>query len=177
MRNSGQLIFAVVIILIGLVLLLENLLDVDVWNLAWPVGIILLGVWVLLRPHLVSSDTAVRQKLLGDIRRRGEWQVADEEIWLVVGDVKMDMTSAEIPPGETRIRVMGFVAGVNLRVPADVGVALSSNAFFTDAKVLGRKRESFLSPLEVVSDNYETAERKIRLETNFFVADVKVRQV
>jgi lia operon protein LiaF len=177
MRNQGQLILGIVVILIGGVLLVGSLFDVDVWTLCWPTGLILLGVWLLLRPQLVSSDTSVRQKLIGDIRRRGEWQVADEEIWLGVGDVKLDMTSAEIPLGETRIRVWGFVGDVNLRVPQDVGVSVSCSAFVTDARVLGQRRERFLASFHMTSEDYETAERKIRLETTFFVGDIKVKQM
>jgi lia operon protein LiaF len=177
MRDQGQLLFAIIVIVIGIVFLVGNVLDVDLWALIWPVLIILLGVWLLLRPKLVSSDATVRQKLLGDIRLRGDWQVAEEDIWLGVGDVRLDMTEADIPLGETRIRVHGFVADVRLTVPQDVGVSLSSNAFFTEAKGLGRKREVFLSPLRIASENYETAERKVRLEMSFFVADVRIRQV
>ena len=67
MRNQGELVLAVVIILVGVLFLIGNVFDVDVWALCWPIGLILLGVWVLLRPQLVRSDTAVRQKLIGDI--------------------------------------------------------------------------------------------------------------
>ncbi len=176
MRNSGQLIFAVVVILIGAVLLADSVLDVDVWTLAWPVGIILLGVFLLLRPKLVSTDTSIGYKLLGDIKRRGDWEVSEEEIWIGVGDVRLDMADADIPLGETCIRVLGFVSDVRLYVPQDVGVSVSSNAFYSEVKGLGKKREVFLSTLHVDSDNYEDAERKIRLETSYFVADIKVRQ-
>jgi lia operon protein LiaF len=177
MRNQGQLILGIVVIVIGLAFLIGNLFDVNVWTYCWPVGLILLGVWLLLRPRLVSSDTAVRQKLLGDIRRDGVWQVADEEIWIGIGDVRLDMTEAEIPPGETRVRVWGFVGDVRLSLPEGVGVSLSSNAFVTDVKALGHKREGILVPVRIASDDYETAERKVRLETTFFVGDVTVRKV
>ncbi len=177
MRNPGQLIFAVVVIAIGAVLMADNVLDVDVWSLAWPIGIISLGVLLLLRPKLIGSDATVRQKLVGDIRRRGDWQVADEEIWLGVGDIKLDMSSADIPLGETCIRVYSFVADVRLNVPQDVGVALSSNAFYTESRMFGKKRESILAQVNLASDDYETAERKVRLEMSTFVADVRVRRV
>ena len=43
--------------------------------------------------------------------------------------------------------------------------------------MLGEKRESFVAPMHFATDDYETAERKIRLETGYFVADIKVKQV
>jgi hypothetical protein len=176
MRNQGQVLFAILIILIGLVLLLGNVFDIDVGALCFPAGLILLGAWILLRPRLVGPDTALWLRVFGPIRRRGAWQVADEEIWLFVGDVRLDMTQAEIPLGETRIRVFGFVGNVRLVVPEGVGVSVSSMAFVTDARVLGQRRDGFLVPVHLASDDYETAERKVHLETMSFVADIKVKR-
>jgi predicted membrane protein len=176
MRNQGELILGVVVILLGVLFLIGNVFDVDVWALCWPIGLILLGLWVLLRPQLVGSDAAVRQKLIGDIRRTGTWQVTDEEFWIGIGDVRLDLSEAEIPPGETRLRVFGFVGTVRLIAPEDVGISLSSSAFVADVRLFGRKRDSILVPVHMTSDDYETAERKIRLETTAFVGDVRVRR-
>jgi predicted membrane protein len=176
MRNQGQLTIAVVIILIGAIFLIGNLLDVDVWVFCWPIGLILLGLWLLFRPQLVGSDAAVGQKLLGNIRRKGVWQVTDEEFWLGIGDVRLDMTEAEIPIGETRIDVWHFVGDVRLVVPEGVGVKLSSSAFFVDARLFNRKVDSILTHVEMTSEDYETAERKIRLGTSSFVGEIRVRR-
>jgi predicted membrane protein len=177
MRNRGQAFIGVSHVLNGLMFLLGELLDVDVWKFCWPVAIILLGVWLLFRPRLVGPDTRVRQRILGDIRRYGSWQVADEEIWIGIGDVKLDMTEADVPLGETRIRVFGFVGDVDLFVPEDVGVEVCCTAFVSEVKGLGRKRENFVGVFTSASENYGVAERKVRLETTFFVNDVRVRQV
>ena len=176
MRNQGRLILGLVVIVVGAVLLVGNLLEVVVGVLCWPTALILLGLWLLLRPQLISSDTAVRQKLLGNIRRSGAWQVSDEEYWLGIGDVRLDMTEADIPTGETHIRVWNFVGDVRLYLPEDVGVSLSSSAFIADTRMFGKKRDSFLAPVRMTSDDYETAERKIRLETTAFIGDIRVQR-
>ena len=176
MRNKGQLVFGLVIVLVGVTLLIGNLFHVNVWSFIWPLAFIALGAWLLLHPPTVRSGARVQHRLLGDIRRRGEWQVTDEEFWVLVGDIKLDMTDAEIPQGETLIRTYGFVGSVKLIVPEGIGVSASSTAFVTDAKILGHKQENFLTPLHSISDDYEVAERKIRLECSAFVADLKVRR-
>jgi hypothetical protein len=176
MRNQGQVFIGITIIVLGLVFLIGGLLNIDTGILCMPTVLILLGVWLLLRPWVAGPDTARRMALLGPVRRDGAWQVADEEIWLFVGDVNLDVTQAQIPLGETRIRVFAFVGTIRLIVPEGVGVAIASTAFVTDANMLGRKRESFLMTTYITSDGYETAERKIRLEPTFFVADVKVKR-
>jgi lia operon protein LiaF len=176
MRNQGQLILGVVVIVVGLVLLIGNVFDVNVWVLCWPIGLIVLGLLLLLRPQLISSDATTRQKLLGDIRRRGEWQVVEEEFWLGIGDVTLDMTQAEIPPGETHLRVVQFIGDVRVTMPEEVGLSLSSTAMVGSVRAFGRKRDIFFSPLRLSSENYEAAERKVRLETSMFIGDVRIRQ-
>jgi predicted membrane protein len=176
MQNRGQIIIGAAVILRGLLLLIGNLLDVDIGALCWPAGLILLGIWFLVRPQLVRPDTALRMRIFGPIRRVGVWQVTEQELWLFVGDVILDLAQAQVPVGETPIRVFAFVGNIRLYAPEDVGVAVSSIAFVTDARMLGQKRERFLAPAELVSDGYEAAERKVRLEAMGFVTDIRVRR-
>ncbi len=175
--NKMQFIVGAFLIFLGLTLLLEAVLDVQVWTYIWPLVLIALGTWLLLRPRLPGSDVLVRQRLLGDIYRSGLWQVTDEEIWSWIGSVDLDMARAGIPAGETIIRIFSFVGDVRLRVPADVGVAVLSNGLVTEIHVLGQKEDRVLVPFERVSANYEVAERKIRLETFNFVGDLRVSQI
>ena len=176
MRNYGVMFMGIVLVLAGLLFLVSNLLDVDVGLFCWPTALILLGIWMLLRPRLLGPDAAHRMRVFGPIRRDGAWQVTDEEISLFVGDVNLDITQAEIPLGETTVRVSGFVGSVRLLVPEGVGVSVSSGAFVSDVRLLGRRSDGFLAPVSLTSESYEAAERKVRLETAFFVADVRVRQ-
>jgi lia operon protein LiaF len=177
MRNTTQLLIGGLLVAIGFALLLGALFNVDVGAFCFPVGLILVGLWVVFRPRMVEPGTAVHERLLGDIRRQGAWQVTDEEIWIGVGDIDLDMSGAEIPTGETRLRIFGFVCDVDLIAPENVGVSVTSTAFLTDGQVLGRKQQSFVTPLTAVTDDYATAERKIHLETTCFVSELKVRRV
>jgi hypothetical protein len=176
MRNQGQILIGIVIIVLGLVFLIGGLLNIDTGVLCLPTVLIVLGIWLLLRPWVAGRDTTLGMAFFGPVRRSGAWQVADEEIWLFVGDVNLDVTEADIPPGESRIRIFAFVSTIRLIVPEGVGVSVASTAFLTDANVLGKKREAFLMTTHITNEAYETAERKIRLEPTMFVADVKVKQ-
>jgi len=176
MRSKWQVYVGGFIVLVGVMILVGNLTHYDVWKIFWPLMLIGLGVFVLVRPQVVSSDTLVRQKVLGEIELGGEWDVTDEEIWLFIGDVEIDLTRARIPAGETTFRVLGIVGEVKMLVPPDVGVLVQSNAFVTEAKLMGEKRQSFMTAPPFKTDGYDLAERKIRLEANYFVADLKVRQ-
>lgn len=177
MRNRGQVILGAILLIIGVLFLLGHVFNIDVGRLICPLALIVTGVWLLLRPRLIQPGAGLEQKILGDIHRDGAWQVCDEEIWLLVGDTELDMTRAEIPLGETRLRVYGLVGDVEVLAPQSVGLSVSSTALVTEVRILGQRRGLFLSSLQMNSDNYATAERKIRLETAFLVGTIQVKQV
>lgn len=176
MRNQNQFYLGIMIVAAGVILLLANIFRIDIGIFCWPLALILLGVFLLLRPRMVDPETTLTQKFLAEMERSGDWLVADEEMWYFVGDVDLDMSEATIPYGETRLRALGFVSDIELRVPKDVGLAVSSAAFVSDTSLFGQKEESFLSPLRFETENYKLADRKIRLDVTSFVSDIKVRR-
>jgi hypothetical protein len=176
MRNQGQIFLGGLLIFLGILFLFGTVFRINIGAFCWPSGLILLGGWILLRPRMVAPGTPVHVTLLGSIRREGSWRVASEEFWLLVGDAKFDMTQADIPAGETTLRLFGFVGDAALTVPPGVGIAVSSTAFVTDLKILGRQNESFVMPYSFTSDDYATAERKVRLEVTHFVVSVRVNR-
>ena len=89
----------------------------------------------------------------------------------------MDLTKAEIPPGETRIDLRGFVGDINVVLPADAGIVVISNAFVTSARALSDNNDYFLTPYQIESENYASADRKIRLKLGFFVTNLHLVQL
>jgi predicted membrane protein len=173
MRNASQIVFGVIVIVLGVLVLLANLLDIDFGTLCFPTALILLGLWILIRPWLVGPDVSLQLALFGPVRRQGSWAVSDQEIWIFVGDVRLDFSQADVPSGVTRIRIFGFVLNVRLVVPESVGVAVSSAAFISDTRILGQKRDGIFLPVYATSEGYEDAPQQILVETVSFIADVR----
>jgi len=177
MRNRGPLFIGALLVIFGVVLLLGNLFQINIWELCWPIGLILLGVWLLFRPRLALPGTFVNIRFIENEKRYGVWQVGTEEFWSFIGDVRLDMTQATIPTGETTFHLYGFIGDLDILLPKDVGLSVSSTAFLTSARINGRKGDSFFLPATYSSENYASVERKIRLESYFFIADLDARQV
>ena len=177
MRTRGQLVIGSFILLGGIALLFGNIFQIDFWAICWPLVLIIIGVWMLFRPRLIAPGPGLKILPLGNIRRHGVWQLVNEDILMFIGDVRLDLSQAEIPAGETRIGVYGFIGDVDLFVPPDMGVAVSSTAFVTDSKLWGEKRDAFIAPVYQTSDGYETADRKVRLDCYFFILDIDVDRV
>ena len=73
------------------------------------------------------------------------------------------------------IRVYYLLGDIKMWVTEGVGVSISSMAVITEARLFGEKREGFFSHVELASDEYETFERRVRLEAVCFIADIRAR--
>ncbi len=174
MTRQGRFLAGGILILIGVVALVGAIFHVSFGELCFPLGLVVVGVLLLFRPHWSLPNADAHIFPLGDLRRSGEWQVETEEIWTFVSNINLDFSAAHIPSGETAIRISGFVTDIDVIVPPEVGVAVTASAFAMDSKILGQKRELFLSSAADASPNYEDAERKLHLELNCFVVDLSV---
>ncbi|HET89642.1 MAG TPA: hypothetical protein ENN99_02740 [Chloroflexi bacterium] len=172
MHTKWQILIGLVITLIGVLSLIGVLFDVDIGPFCFAFTLIAAGTALLLRPTLFTEG---QFKLLGNVRRYGAWPVADEAFYVGVGDVRLDLTKADVPPGETTLRVFVLIGDVRVNVPEEVGVAISSMGVVADIKALDRKGDYILTPLDLTSDNYEAAERRVRLETWTFVGSLRVQ--
>jgi lia operon protein LiaF len=157
MGNRGQLIIGGVLILFGVMALLNTILGIDAWAIFWPSILIIIGVW------------------FGTIRRDGTWEVSDLETWIGIGDIKLNLSQASFPSGDTEIQVYGFIGDVLLKVPSDVGVSVSTTAFISDVTTPEQKLDRIISPLHLESSNFHAVEKRILLEVTAFIANAKVR--
>jgi len=175
MQNRGYLIIGGALVILGLSVLVSELTGFNLCAVWLPLLLIGIGLLILFRPRMARTGTEVTIQPLGDVKRKGQWIVADEEIWLFVGDLILDLTEAVLPLDEVTIRAYGFVSGIKLIVPEGVGVAVSSTAFLTTTRIFDHKRDTFLAPYTETTPEYETAAKKVRIEPLYFVTEVKVR--
>jgi len=176
MHNRGYIVIGAVIIALGVVALISAWIGVDFCALAFPLALIAAGVYIILRPRFAPPGTAMHVRLLGDVKRTGAWTALDEELWVLVGDARFDLTQVTLPPGETVIRVLGFVGDLKLIVPDNVPVAVSSAAFLTTSRVFGVKKDTWLEPFETATEGYAAAESKLRFESWRFITGLRLRR-
>lgn len=177
MQNRGQLVIGAILIGLGIIFLIGEVFEINLWAFCFPIGLIAVGGWILLRPNLSNSGVQSDIVLLGEVKKRGDWEVGNREYWVGIGDVDLDMIHARIPTGETRITIYGFVNDVDILLPEDVEFAVNANGFVQESALLGQKFERFLSPVEYASEGYAAAQRKIHFETLGFVTDLKISRL
>lgn len=172
--NRSGIFWGVAIIIVGVVLLAGGVFDVSLARYLWPLAFIGLGLWLLLGQRRQLEMEPAVDGFISEVKRDGRWEVIPASYRAFISDMKLDMTQAEIPDGETVLYFSGFIGDIKLRVPDDVGVKISVSAFIGETKVLGETRSGFLSPLTLQTADYKLAARRLHIQTNYFISDVKV---
>ena len=177
MKKQTQILLGGALIGFGVLIMMSNLFNIDFGAICWPSFLILVGVLIIVRPRIAPEGTDIRMLLFGDLRRSGEWEVMDKEIWSFVGDVDLDFTQAIFPEDEVTFQLYRFVGDVDIIVPKDIGISISSMGFVTEARLEGKKRGGFLTPIRFTSENFESAAKRIHLDMISFVTELKVIRV
>lgn len=184
-RNSWRVFFGVFLVVIGGVWLWNNL-DLGpriALGSLWPLLLIALGVYVLLRqsgragsPRRYSAaGEETIDRIIGDVRLGGPGTTArSTNVLALVGDVNVDLRQAVIPEGETTIRVRTLIGDVDVILPPDVACAAGASVIVGELRVLDQRRDGFLLDLAAQSPDYATATRRIRIEAEMFIGDTLI---
>jgi lia operon protein LiaF len=174
MRPRGLMVFGIILIAFGLIALISTVTGFDFWQVCFPVGLILLGVWVLWRPRMVRGDTEIHFQLIGDVKRTGSWTFKKEEIWSFIGDIDIDLNQVQVVPGENKLHAYNFIGDVDIIVPSDIGLSLIADGFLNSIKWMGTKQDNFFTTAHLTTPGYDQAERKVQIEVTSFIGDIKV---
>ncbi|MGE5264771.1 MAG: cell wall-active antibiotics response protein LiaF [Acidobacteriota bacterium] len=175
--HPGQILAALILILLGLITLLSNLgLVIFNWNLLWPVILVLFGAWLVwraLQPSPFGDGSSSWG--IGDYRP----DLAGKEIGQArfshgMGDVDLDFSSAIIPDGTTAVRASHGLGDLTIILPREVPVLVNASAGLGNVFVLGKRSEGFTPQVSFQSDDYAGATRKLNIEASVGLGDVKV---
>ncbi|MDH3942718.1 MAG: cell wall-active antibiotics response protein [Anaerolineae bacterium] len=173
MVARGQKWVAIFLIVLGVFSIFSLLAGRNAFSLFWPVLIIFAGILLIVRPPSILPEN-IRMHFATEVDERGDWQVESQNYLAFANEVKLDMRSAVIPPGETTFAITGFATELSLILPPQVGLAVKTNALVTDASLFGDKQDYVFTGLEYVSADYEQAGSRLRFELNGFAVELNV---
>lgn len=170
-----QIILGIVLIVMGLFALVDTIFNINPWRYFGPLLLIGIGVLIIMRPQIAGKDVNVQMPIFGDVRKKGFWEVTQHEIWWIVGTSWLDFTDASFPSGDAVIKIFGFVTEVKITLPDDVGLQINSSAIVSELKDQNGKDERILNMLDYQSENFESAEKRVTIQTLGFVSEVRVK--
>lgn len=130
--GTSALITGLILVVLGLVIVARNLgyLDYDfsqLWGVFWAVLLILLGVVILRRPSTEPGRT--RLAFMGGLEMKNPgWRLSPGGWTTIMGGIELDLTVAEIPPGETILNLTAVLGGIDIRIPRNLGVDCQGTA-------------------------------------------------
>lgn len=181
-REVGLIGVGLAILVVGVVMLLNNLgvTEIDSGRVAGSflsaaVGIA--GVSIIVNARRIQAGMASWQRVLGDVKiGRRAWVAKDVRIQTGIGDVRIDLTTAEIPEGEHHIQVAGWIGDMGILVPQDLALSAEGSVWIGSVTFLGRKRDGFFVTSSYTSPEYHEAPRRVRIEASLLIGDLKIRQ-
>jgi len=127
-----------------------------------------------------DPNVQTRSNFIGDIHMGQDyWELKPMNISHFIGDTVLDLTKAQIPYGETKIRISAFIGDVKVFLPNDyeIGIHVVSSAFIGDSTILDRKDSGIFRNADVESVAYEDCDKKISLIVSAFIGDIRVTKV
>jgi len=127
-----------------------------------------------------DSKAQTHSNFIGDIHiGQDYWELKPLNISHFIGDTVIDLTKAQIAPGETSIHVSSFIGDVKVFVPNDyeIGIQIVSSAFLGDVNALDRKEGGLFKNVDVETPFFQETDKRIKLVVSTFIGDVRVTKV
>jgi predicted membrane protein len=187
-RNFWTIVFAIVLILIGFLALLDNLRIVHFWSALgqlWPLILIALGIWLLLKRRHIIWDQKVEikdgkkySKAFGDLNIDAQGtdpHGIDAEMGF--GDLELNLTKAGFTDRESVVRLALGFGDIRVWIPSDVKARITATSGVGDIDLLGKTTDGFGKTLEHVDEGYESAQRRLKLSAKVGFGDIKISRI
>lgn len=117
--------------------------------------------------------------LFNDIKRivRAS-RLETEDITTIFGDVKLDLTQAQLEPGNHQLRIFTVFGDVKLRIPEWMGVTLDASMIFSDLEIETVSQNTEENPGgNWISENFDRAPVRVYLSISGLFGDIKLVRV
>ncbi|UOY93537.1 cell wall-active antibiotics response protein LiaF [Ectobacillus sp. JY-23] len=191
-RKKEKKVRGNVLFLVGVFTLIVNVFSSAAFQLVFVTLLIYGGYELLMSnqrrvvtPKLVESTQGKRivqvqpffkNMLVGNYHMMGSvYELHDINIRYGLGDVKIDLTTAMIPEGETVLVIHGLVGNIRLYVPYDIEISLNHSVLLGNISMLEYKEKGFNKNICLVTEAYQAAPRRIKIISTLLIGDTEVR--
>lgn len=155
----------------------------DILSKGWPLLLVAIGASIVFGrrswwrgPKFVVNGRGCAPWSIGDIRygNEGNWQLnQDMDLSRGIGDIKLDLTNADITDGEHKIVVNGGIGDVRIRVPDNVNVTVDAHAGIGDLEVFGEHRSGLGVSIHkrVIAPGSAV---ELRIECHHAIGDIRI---
>ena len=132
--------------------------------------------WRPVGQRVESGAPYRQQRFIGEVEVAGPFDAGPMRIETFIGEVRLDLTRAAFPDGETPVRVNTGIGEVRVLLPADIPAAVRVSTLLGEAEAIGRTAGPVLGEAYGETDGFASARRRIRLEAQALIGEVRVRR-
>lgn len=195
-NGKNNLLWGSILIFIGLLFLLNNfnIMDFgDFFSTFWPVILILVGLKIILDKRRAGSGarmdtqpemnngvqktigTLSESNVFGDIKIISDSQkFTGGSVNNVFGDIRVDISKVQLENAQAKLYVSGIFGDLTVILPERIAYRVKASAVAGDLMVFGNKREGIFPSLEHSSENYNTATKRLFLQTSIVFGSVNI---
>jgi lia operon protein LiaF len=202
--SHWSLLFGIMVLILGVVFQLNRLDVIEpiswslIWNIIWPLAIIYIGIRLLFgrrwftsryvytkQDHSWDSDEYEyghslkdRSFFAGSVRLgRKPWQLEDTVISMFAGEIDLDLTTAILEDGETRVMLKGFAGEITIYIPEDLPVQVDSKVLAGEINVFDQDQSGISREINYTSYDYDIADKKLHLVIYMTFGEINIKRV
>lgn len=116
-----------------------------------------------------------KHTLIGSCLLTGSrWELTDLDIWQGIGDVKIDLSHANISENKSTIVINGWIGDVDIFVPYDLDVMVIARVTLGEIKIFGNKESGLNRSTTIETTGYSKAVKRVEIVVNLFIGDIDV---
>jgi lia operon protein LiaF len=180
------------IIVLGFLFLLDVQGIIEIGKL-WPLIIVVVGLWLIIKSpvqmnsddrnksgfgdHSFVSDSAnvIQSNTFGDIKVTIQSKdFKSGQINTTFGDVQVDLTDLEITSGEQTLYLSTVFGDIKISAPQHLAFSIEGDNTAGDMKIFNEKRSGWKQYATYQSNNFSTADKKLKIITSQIFGDLKV---
>ncbi|MCP4712820.1 MAG: cell wall-active antibiotics response protein [Planctomycetes bacterium] len=181
MRSKWNLLFGLLIILVGIFFLLNGIFGWrydfgDFLGFLWPIALIVLGIYLLRRQtggRDLPEGAQFCTRVFGDLKLDGS-DLSPEGLAteMGIGDIQLDLAASSLAEKEHRIQIRVGIGDINIIIPQGIPVKAHSSAGIGSVNLLGKKGGWMGSNVHFESEQYRSSRRRLFIETKSGIGDI-----
>ncbi|MEW5783938.1 MAG: LiaF domain-containing protein [Bacillota bacterium] len=148
-------------------------------NIIWPVLgsllLIMLGI-NLLRGRSITGSGG-KSAFMGGINVGGRvpWKLESGSYLAFMGGIDIDLTTAEISPGETVLDLTAIMGGIEVKVPKNLAIIYEGSCILGGTTFKGQEDGGIIAGRKI-EENLAGAERVIRLQARAVMGGIDIKE-
>ncbi|MGM0653292.1 MAG: LiaF domain-containing protein [Bacillota bacterium] len=178
----GQFITALIVLAVGVIFLGRNLglFEVDtslIFNVIWPVILIMVGV-SLIRGRAFSGRGGGRFAFMGGTNVGGAetWKLENGSYFAFMGGIEMDLTNAELEQGETVLDLTAIMGGIEVKIPKDLPVIYEGSVVLGGVTFNNQEDGGIVGGRKIEHNISERAEKVVRIQARAIMGGIEIKE-